>query len=306
MKNEKMKVAMVRMTNSFIPFVEVFYQDKDAKEHPGMMLVDSGSNQCVLACEMVERLGILQQKEGEVTKILTASGKVVESYSTMFTFAMGGEQFQENFCICEAFHENCFGYLPFIGILGSEFMQKHGLAIDYSEGSFHTSDVSPSNLSTSDCEFFCTMMFGLKYYGAPVVAFMQNGKEILTLVDTGATNNVIAKQSLMDNAFKHKLLNEKDTMNGLSGGVEVEDAVVGFNLLNLRNEEPEENYHQDLFKLYPHYVMPATTIEVDGKTMQLSPVEALVGSSFIASQGWVLDFGAKIIYKRKKALKEAV
>ena len=306
MNNVNMRVAMVRMPDNFVPFVEVYYLDKGGQEHAGMMLLDSGSDQNLLAYEMLERLGKLQNTDSEVSNILTASGSVVKAYSTKISFAMGGRQFQEDFCICDTFHEDSFGSLPFIGILGNVFMQKNNLAIDYSDGSLHTSNVSPSNLSVSDCEFFSSMLFGLKYYGLPIAAFMQNGKEVLALVDTGATNNVLVKQTLIDNGFRHKILGETDTIKGLSGGVEVEDAVVGFNLLNMRTEELEENYHQDLFKLYPQVIIQGKTVNVEGEEKQIPSVEALLGSSFIASQGWTLDFGAKIIYKRKKALKEVV
>ena len=43
MKTENnIRVQMIRMSNNFVPFVKVDYMDKEAKEHTGLMLVDSG------------------------------------------------------------------------------------------------------------------------------------------------------------------------------------------------------------------------------------------------------------------------
>ena len=303
MKNENIKVGMLRMTDNFVPFIEVGYTDKDGKECTGMIMLDTGSNSNVMAKEMAERIDQQNLYDDKRTKIQGMSGSVTESNNVKFSFTVGGTQIEEPFCISPGFHENSFGYLPTIGILGNEFMQRHSLVIDYSDGTCHTSEVNPSNLSIADCDYFFPMDIGLKVYGLPVLAMMQNGKEIVTLVDTGATNNAIANQTITDNGFKHKFLEEGDVMIGLGGKVEVKDVVVNFNLVTLKGDNgTEEVNHQDLFKSLPHYLIPSFTRGDN----QYPPVEALVGSSFIASQGWVLDFGAKIIYKRKKALKEAV
>lgn len=37
----------------------------------------------------------------------------------------------------------------------------------------------------------------------------------------------------------------------------------------------------------------------DEKGEPLPPIEGLISSEFMAQQGWVLDFGAQIIYKPK-------
>ena len=49
-------------------------------------------------------------------------------------------------------------------------------------------------------------------------------------------------------------------------------------------------------------------IEYDENGEQLPPIEGTISCSFMAREKWILDFGAKIIYKRKKKdrLKEAV
>lgn len=303
MKNENINVGMVRMVDNYVPFIEIGYTDKSGKECSGMIMLDTGSNSNLLTIEVAESIDLQNLYDDKKMKIQGMSGSVTESNNVKFSFTICGTQIEEPFCISPELHEKSFGYLPIIGILGNEFMQRHRLVIDYSDGTCHTSEVNPSNLSIADCDFFFPMEIGLKVYGLPVLAMMQNDKEIVTLADTGATNNAIANQTITDNGFKHKYLEEGDVMIGLGGKVEVKDVVVNFNLVTLKEDNDiKEVNHQDLFKSLPHYLIPPFTRGDN----QYPPLEALVSSEFMAKQGWALDFGAKIIYKRKKALKEAV
>ena len=122
------------------------------------------------------------------------------------------------------------------------------------------------------------------------------------LADTGATNNAIAQQSLKDKGFIHSYLDSKDVMNGLVGGVEVDQATVDFNLLTLvSNNDVAEVSHHDHFMVMPHHIIPSEETRCDKNGEQIPPVEGLISSDFMAKQGWALDFGAKIIYKRKVA-----
>ena len=116
-------------------------------------------------------------------------------------------------------------------------------------------------------------------------------------------------QSLKDNGFKHSYLDSKDVITGLNGGVEVNQASVDFNLLTLdENNDEAEMCHHDLFMVMPHYLIPSEEVGCDENGEPQPPVEGLISSKFMAQQGWALDFGAMIIYKRKAKvlLREAV
>ena len=63
----------------------------------------------------------------------------------------------------------------------------------------HTSNVSPETIAISDCELFVPMGYGLIYYGLPLLAMVQGEKQILAMADTGASFNIIAKQTIKDN-----------------------------------------------------------------------------------------------------------
>ena len=309
MKTEnEIRVKMIRMSNSFVPFVKVDYMDKDAKEHTGWMLVDSGTNDSILAGEIADRC-MLKKKDNKVNRIRTVSGEFVETTKVKFSFVLGNRQIYEDFDLCDDFHKNILLDSSVIGIIGINILHDHNLVIDYADGSLHTSNVNPSNLTFADCEYFFPITIGIKCYGLPVVAIRQNDADLVMLADTGATNNVIAMQSLKENEFKHSFLDSKDVITGLNGGVEVEEATVDFNLLTLdENNNEAEVCHHDLFKVMPRYIVQSDEAGCDENGEPLPPIEGLICSEFMAQQGWALDFGAMIIYKRKlkEHLKEAV
>lgn len=186
-----------------------------------------------------------------------------------------------------------------IGILGIRFLKQFRFVIDYSDFTLHKSEVSPENLASTDCDFFFPMEIGLKHYGLPVVCTRQNGKEIVTLVDTGATNNMIARNTLDDNAFEYKLLEEKDVMQGVTGNVDVDMARVMFHLVSLHGDEERETSHRARFAVLPDYIYEPKKKYSENAEEQVPPAEMLLGAPFMAARRWVLDFGAGIVYKRK-------
>lgn len=300
MKTENnIRVQMIRMSDNYVPFVKVDYLDKDAREHTGLMLVDSGSNDSILASELAD-ICMLKKDEDKVCRVYTISGDFFETTKVKFPFVLGNHQICEDFGLCDDFHKTVFSDMSIIGVIGLNLLCNHGLVIDYANGFLHTSDVNPSNLTVADCEYFFPLEIGLNCYGLPVVAIRQNNADLVMLADTGATNNAIAVQSLKENGFKHSYFDSKDVITGLNGGVEVDQATVDFNLLTLNeNNDEAELPHNDLFKVMPRYIIQSDEVGVDEKGDKLPPIEGVISSSFMAKEGWVLDFGAKIIYKRK-------
>ena len=295
------RVEMFRVEGDAAPFVQVNYVDKDAQVHTGLFLLDSGSNENILSPEIVESMGSLCSIVDGTKAIASFSQEVMQAKQVRFSFILGNIQFDETFCVKSEPLDISIKGMTVIGILGHIFLQQQRLVIDYRDFTLHTSEITPKNFSTSDCDFFFPMVAGLKIYGVPVVPIIQNGAELVTLVDTGATNNVIANQALMDHEFKCEHLNSTDVMKGISGQVDVHDAKVWFSMLSLYGDDVVELSCCSLFKVLPHniFTLPDEVRDKDGDPYP--PINVLLGAPFMASQGWILDFGAKIIYKRKVA-----
>lgn len=293
------KEKIFRVEGDLAPFIEVDYVDKNAEEHTGLLLLDSCSMGNILCPEMVDRIGMLCKVEDEGTKLYSIAHETIEAENVRFYFSFGGSVWQDIFCITPRPIPVKVQGMDVIGILGIRFLKQFRFVIDYSDFTFHKSEVTPENLASTDCDFFFPMEIGLTHYGLPVVCTRQNGKEIVTLVDTGATNNMIARKTLDDNAFEYKLLEEKDVMQGVTGNVDVDMARGMFHLVSLHGDEERETSHRARFAVLSDYIYTPKEEYFENADNQVPPAEILLGAPFMAARGWVLDFGAGIVYKRK-------
>ena len=310
-ESKKISVKMYRVVGDLAPIVRVDYLDKEALEHSALMILDSCSTVNVLTSEMANCIGILSKKDNENEDVITSTNKVVSLDSADFSFTFGGVQFHETFCVSDRHLPLIKGDLPLVGILGNKFMLKHRLVIDYSDFTIHNSNANPENLAVSDCDLFVPMGYGLIYYGIPLLAMAQGENQIFSMADTGASFNIIAKQTIIDNGFECQYLGESDSISGLDGSeTEAEDAMVKYKIETMKEDDGslDEISYSSIFKVISHYPYTPSQGSRDKNGNPLLPVEAIISSSFMAKEGWVLDFGANIIYKRKSAtlLREAV
>lgn len=300
MKKEKdIKVGLIRVQEDAAPFIEVGYVDKNANEQTGIMLLDSGSNNNFLVVSMADNISELCKLEKITGNIETSTGDRISAKNVHFSFAVDGCQYSETFCIADINLPVVKGMAPVIGILGNIFLQEHGLVIDYTDFTFHTTHVDEENLTVGDCDFFFPMEIGLKNYGIPILCMAQNNLEVIALADTGASSNMFSAKALGDDGFHCKYLGTTDVINGVTGGMEVKDAIMDFNLVTIREENTENLPRCDYFKVSPINAIDLKEGMLNENGQPLDPVEAIIGSSFMAKKGWVLDFGAKVIYKPK-------
>ena len=151
----------------------------------------------------------------------------------------------------------------------------------------------------SACDFFFPMEIGLKNYGLPVLSLRQAGKEIVALADSGATDNILSLHAITETGLDCEYLETTDSIVGMVGSVESKDTVMNFCLLTLTEDDIDEVSHRDAFKVLPHTLVSPEKGKCDDNGNLLPPVEGIIGSPFMAKENWVLDFGAKIIYRRK-------
>lgn len=259
MKTENcIRVNMIRMEGDLGPFVQVDYVDKDAQKHTGLFLIDSGSNENILSPEIADSMGSLCIIEDTTKTIASVSQEAMHVRQTKFSFALGGIQFDETFCISSEPLSIDIEGMTTIGILGNVFLLQQHLVIDYHDFTIHTSEISSGDIDISYWVFYIPMAIGLEIYRIPVVLIKQNGIELVTLVDTGATNNAIANQALTNYEFKYERMKSKDVMTGIAGNVDVSDAKVWFSLLLLSGDDVAELSRCELFKVLPDniYTLP--------------------------------------------------
>lgn len=294
-KENDIRVEMFRVVDDLNPFIKVDYVDRDAEEHTGLMMLDSGSNVNFLTGNVGRHIGDLCRHDDTDLEITDSAGEVILADYVHFSFAFGGKQFNEDFGIKEDCHLGFVDELPIIGLLGTAFLQKHGLVIDYSNFTLHTSDISQANLCASDCDFIFPMEIGLKNYGLPVLAIHHENTDAVALVDTGSAANVVSVTCVNQCDLKCEYTHETDTFKGLKGSSEGNWANVDFHLLTLKENGVESVPFCDFFMVINQSVAEGYVFNES----QHQPIEGIIGSPFMAKQGWTLDFAQKVIYKRK-------
>lgn len=298
-KSKSIDVKLFRIEGDLVPFVEVSYLDKQNKNSKGLFLIDSASTDNFLSKEIVDKAVEIRKIEGKKTNIQTIANEFISAENVNFSFCIGEHPLQDVFCIAtKAFPARVVGE-EVLGILGLKFLRTYAMVLDYSNFTLHTSCLDQASFNPAECEYFFPMQLGLDYYGLPVVCLKQNGKEIVTLIDTGATNNIIAEKTVTENSFICTRLQEKEIINGISGSFEAENAIIRFNLMSLTAEESTEIEKRGRFSISPHYIYQPSQDECKSAGEQLPPIEGLLAAPFIAENRWVMDFKAGIVYKNK-------
>ena len=294
-KTKDINVEMYRVVEDLNPFIKVDFMDKNGQEKSALMLLDSGSNTNFLTNEAARYIGDLRRYEDTEMEITDSVGEVIMADYGRFSFSFGGKQFSEDFGIKSNCNLGNVGDMPIIGLLGNIFMQQHGLVIDYSDYTVHTSDIVRTGIYFSDCDFVFSMEIGLKNYGVPVLAIHHDGTDVAAIADTGSTANVVSTKCINNCKLNCDFSDEIYTLRGLKGSSEAKWANVHFNLLSLREKGVESVPFHDSFMVIDHSVAEGYIFNEN----QLQPIEGLIGSPFMAKQGWTLDFAQKVIYKRK-------
>lgn len=302
-KENYINVQMERVEDSSFPILKVEFIEKDEQGHSGLLIVDSCSEMNVLFSKMAGRLKLFFKMMDETITIKGIGDETLSTNVGKLTFSFGGKQFVESFCINEH-KEKVVIYgdkydLSVVGILGNQFLQHHNLVIDYGDYSLHTSNYNLEKLPFSECDYFFPMEKGLKNYGIPVLSLRQNGRDFVVLADTGSSNNIIAPQAIIENGFERSYMEKTNGIDGMTSHIEAKYAKVRFNLQTQTNNATEELFYEDYFMITP-YNMIEEGFYFDENANPLPPVVGIIGSPFMANEEWVLDFGIKYIYKRKK------
>ena len=298
---KNMSVDFYQVENDLAPLVEVNYWDRENHECKGLLLLDTGSNINALFGKMADEIEWFEEGDISSEEVLGIGERSQRMERICFSFKMGDYVFNEPFLLTtEQMDDYMVGDMPIIGIVGNVFMQRHGLAIDYATHSVYTSEVLPAEFVIEECAYFYPMHMGLKFYGLPIVGIKGKDGEVVALVDTGSTDNSLTYGALKQNDLPCDIQEGICSIWGIGGRVDARKARVEFDMFGFSSETQVSTYHHNDDFLVVEYPM----LEVDGTDDDgdaLPSIEMLLGSQFFGREGWVLDFGAKAMYKRKAA-----
>ena len=290
------KLKTLKTNNS--PLIKAAFQGKDGNVYFGIMLIDTGSFDCILNKSVMDLLDDSAVRKGDSKNISTIQGESNECYAVDFTFKMGNNQeFSDVFYVSEAsdFDQILVGM---IGIVGSKFLIRHQLTLDYAKEMLYTSDGTFTH--PDNCEFFFPMEYGFKNYGIPVVGISSGENEFIMLVDSGADKTVMTSH-MIDEAG---LPNGNVISNGiltLFNNRQIKTTIknVEFSLLSVggTEDDPKLCSYEDNVQVIdePPHIMENFK---DPEGEELPPISGMLSSSFMYRHKWILDFKTGIVYSK--------
>ena len=303
---EKEFEAKLRSVNEVkFPLVKAAFKGNDGNVYIGMMLIDTGSVDCILNKSVLSLIdsSLIREDDKKVIQSIQSDANTCQGVD--FTFKMGNEIFSDIFYVNEEIDFNQM-FEGFIGIIGHEFLRKQQLVLDYSCKTLHGSYGNLGN--PCDYDFFFPMEYGIKQYNIPVVGLVYGNKEYIMVADSGANDTVIT-QFVIDESGA--------SANAESGN----GSVVGFNnkpmdtsiqevnlcLLSIGGTEQEPklcSYKDNVQVVGEHKYLMDNLKDSDGN--ELPPISGLLSSAFMLEHKWVMDFGAGVMYSNNVEHKDSI
>ncbi len=282
------------------PMIMATFVSKSGKMVGGAFMIDTASRHNIMN-ETI--MGILPDDcllyDGTM-KLTSFSGDGVQGKEVHLDFCIGEKQFKERFYAAQGLSfDSVFGEHVVLGILGVEFLVKHGLALDFENRTLHSSSIINKNIELPDYTFFFPQEYGFSKYGLPVVGMVKNDKEYVCLVDSGSNLNTTTNYVLNDGGITSKHTGMRSSLTSVAGTKITDLMTVNFDLLSIGDKigEVKTNNYSTEFQ-----VINNSKYIIEG-TKDIPPVSAIIGAKFLLENKWVIDFSSGAVYSAKKQQK---
>ena len=282
------------------PMIMATFVSKSGKMVGGAFMIDTASRHNIMN-ETI--MGILPDDcllyDGTM-KLTSFSGDGVQGKEVHLDFCIGEKQFKERFYAAQGLSfDSVFGEHVVLGILGVEFLVKHGLALDFENRTLHSSSIINKNIELPDYTFFFPQEYGFSKYGLPVVGMVKNDKEYVCLVDSGSNLNTTTNYVLNDGGITSKHTGMRSSLTSVAGTKITDLMTVNFDLLSIGDKigEVKTNNYSTEFQ-----VINNSKYIIEG-TKDIPPISAIIGAEFLLENKWVIDFSSGAVYSAKKQQK---
>ena len=282
------------------PMIMATFVSKSGKMVGGAFMIDTASRHNIMN-ETI--MGILPDNcllyDGTM-KLTSFSGDGVQGKEVHLDFCIGDQQFKERFYAAQGLSfDSVFGEHVVLGILGVEFLVKHGLALDFENRTLHSSSMINKRIELPDYTFFFPQEYGFSKYGLPVVGMVKNDKEYVCLVDSGSNLNTTTNYVLNDGGITSKHTGMRSSLTSVAGTKITDLMTVNFDLLSIGDKigEVKTNNYSTEFQ-----VINNSKYIIDG-SKDIPPVSAIIGAEFLLENKWVIDFSSGAVFSAKKQQK---
>ena len=291
---QKVNLPFCKIEDKNLPFVYGEFACKDGTYKKGYFFVDSGAQQNLFnefAVQFIDE-NCFTGKQHNLTA-LDNKGEKTESVN--LNFKLNGEDLTDEFCITH--NINFYSFFEahcVIGILGMNFLVKHGLIVDFEKRCLRTYE--NESLDFSEMDYCMPMQYGFETYGIPIVGILNGEKQFLCVADTGCNISTFAQKTAEEGFLKYELTNEVFKKMMVSGTVMTRGAHATLPLFSMADNE-------ERFKIVE--VSDTVNIMMDrdyfstNSNDEITPICGAIGVKFMLAHKWILDFEHMVIYSRK-------
>ena len=297
MDENKFETELININEIKFPLVKAAFKGKDGNVYVGVMLIDTGSVDCILNKSVLSMIDSSQIQVDNKKTIHSVQSDSNICQGVNFTFKMRNRKFSETFYVNEKIDFNQL-FEGFIGIIGHTFLRKHKLVLDYSSKTLHDSSSGLGN--PNEYEFFFPMGYGLKQYNIPVVGLVYGNKEYIMVADSGANDTFVTQFFIEDSGASVKTKVEKGSVLVFNNKVmDTTLKEINLSLISIGGTEqnPKMLSFNDKVQVTSEYKHLVDGLKSsDGN--ELPPISGLLSSSFMLEHKWVLDFCNGVIYNK--------
>lgn len=297
---EKFTAQLRDIQETKFPIVKAAFKGKDEQIYIGVMIIDTGSVNCILNKSVLPYLNDDAVIDGKTKKIHSVQSKGVVCQGYSLSFRIGNGVFSDTFYVNKDMNFDQIFDCPFIGIIGHELLRRNNIVLDYETETLHTSDGTVEG-NPEDYAFFFPMSYGLKQYNIPVVGLVYGDKEYLMVADSGANDTVITKHLMDDARICVKHLDNDGTVTCFTTDTwETASYDVTLSIISVGGtpECPKLYTRNDKAQVISNcqHIMEGLK---DAEGNDLMPVSGMLSSNFMLKNKWVLDFGTGAMFQRK-------
>ncbi len=285
-------LPLIHIEETPYPIVEGALMCKDNEMLSGYFIIDTGSVENILNYDMAKYISrdMVTEKKQMVCAINGAGENCIISNVTI---DLDDNSSCEQFCISQKLDfEKYFGPNRILGLLGSCYLRKHHLAVDFAKKCLRTAAREPIMLD--EMSFLFPMQLGMQTYGIPVLKFIKDDTDYFCVADTGCALSMLSEKG-KEGVFCCEKSDGKGRVEGISGAAETIHTSASLSLLSvgdridrIRLVETEDNFQ----------ILQGYEYIVSYNNEQIPSISALLSTHFMLKRKWILDFSNEVIYAK--------
>lgn len=250
--------------------------------HDGYFIIDTGSSRSLVS---VDAGSITNEKE----KIRGIDGKRAYGERSFTKLMIAMTQFSFP-CLRIKRQQIPKVEYPAIGIIGTDFLLKNNLVIDYLKKSLYKGSKSVSISQLRDRHALCKMELGLKDYGIPVIASIIDGQCYFLIADTGSVVNVISKDIEHSLKLSDSIPCALSIVEGIGGTMTIAETKTALQIILLHNGKAIYHVIEGIYGIKQN---AGKIIRREDATYE---IDGIIGNKLLLQGKWILDFCSKIMY----------